>query len=288
MEDKAIIKALLKLKDQKVNFSQAFAEREQTAKMFSSICSGISKSVRAFRSKNPKRVWDLIVGREGQRGAPIPQAWLAVQYGWKPALQDLYGSCELIHDAEKGKPYRATVIAEVRDHSEALVSKFHGRGVELITKVTQNNSMKVHLDYSLENPVLQTLAQWGITNPAALVWELLPYSFVVDSVIPIANYLSAMDAAVGWEFRGGTVSKLRKMEQVGIAFKYPKLTDANISAVGPPGMFYNRQTSFSRSVYGSSPLPRFPGIKNPFPQKDLASSSSRFANDLSLLLRAFR
>jgi hypothetical protein len=46
---------------------------------------------------------------------------------------------------------------------------------------------------------LKQLSQLGITNPALLVWELIPYSFVIDWLIPVGDFLSSLDALVGVE-----------------------------------------------------------------------------------------
>jgi hypothetical protein len=51
-----------------------------------------------------------------------------------------------------------------------------------------------------------------LSNPAALAWELVPYSFVVDWMIPVGDYLSSLDAVNGLTFRRGTLSRSTKSD----------------------------------------------------------------------------
>lgn len=51
--------------------------------------------------------------------------------------------------------------------------------------------------YLVKDATLKSLAQCGISNPLLLGWELIPYSFVVDWLFPVGEYLSALDALNG-------------------------------------------------------------------------------------------
>lgn len=281
LEDRAIIKALGKLKNQKVNLAQAFFEREQTVKLFVGACSKIATAVQAYRSKNPKWIWDAIVVGEGQRGAKIPQSWLELQYGWKPLMQDVQGSCDQLA-ANSGDKFRASVNATVgtnESYSDSIGSWIYGELI-LKTNVKTKVRVKVRLDYTLENPFVATLSQVGVTNPAALVWELLPYSFVVDWFSPVGNWLSAFDAALGWSFKGGSCSAISNYDERGTVVIPPKVFGGHVSVMGAAASAHWRANSFTRKVYSSSPLPRFPGIKNPI-------SGPHIANAVALLSQVF-
>lgn len=60
-------------------------------------------------------------------------------------------------------------------------------------------SKRIKCRYVIRDASLKTLAQVGITNPAATVWELIPYSFVFDWIIPVGGYLESLDALIGVE-----------------------------------------------------------------------------------------
>jgi hypothetical protein len=133
----------------------------------------------------------------------------------------------------------------------------------------------VRLDYKMDNPLLAQAANLGLTNPAALAWELVPFSFVADWFVPVGDYLNCLDAALGYSFLGGSKterwmhhSKTEAGWRTGAVLnnlKYWRFSGAEKIV-----------KTVVRTVYSSSPLPRHPGFKNPF-------SATHVANALALL-----
>ena len=133
----------------------------------------------------------------------------------------------------------------------------------------------VRLDYELESPLIATAAQVGMINPLEIVWERLPYSFVVDWFAPVGPWLNALTAASGWRFLAGTCTVSRRLEQTGNFLKFQGDLP-NVWSAGGAASYVNRCFSISRTLYSSSPLPRFPGLKNPL-------SAQHLGNALALL-----
>jgi hypothetical protein len=284
---RAEIAALQKLKNQKVNLAQAFLEREQTARLFTSACTKIAHTVQAYRSKNPKWIWDLIVVNEGSRGRPIPQSWLELQYGWRPLMSDVYGSADALRETEgNGNAYRVSVTATAKQTDPISWKKGTGVFGPPVLYINVHGKVKhiarVNLVYKLENPLLASLASIGVTNPLALAWELLPYSFVVDWFTPLGSWINSMDAALGYSFLGGSRTVFQELEESGKGFSgtFGNPLGTTIVPLGYPS-YYCRRMSMTRTVYSSSPLPRFPGFKNPL-------STGHVANAMALLATAFR
>lgn len=269
------IKALNKLKNQKVNLAQAFAEREQTARLMIETTRRIAKAINAYRSKNPKKIWDAIVKNEGN-GKSVPNNWLELQYGWRPLLADVKGSCDELQARDfNGKTYRVAAKAITkRPHTYTWEKKtdVHA-GFGILVKSRAHTICKVRLDYVLENPFAHTLASTGITNPLLIAWELMPWSFVYDWVSPVGNWISTLDASVGFDFLGGTCSVFQVLNESGTTW----FNHGNVGRPLGAANYFLRARNLTRTVYTSSPLPRFPGLKNPF------SSKEHIANALALL-----
>jgi hypothetical protein len=291
MRSLAVTRALGHLKDQKVNFAQAFFERQQTAGLIASSAIKIAKSLRAVRKGNfgdaaqalglmSKRHKNSKLGRLPTL-KQVGDNWLELQYGWKPLLSDVYGAAELLasRDAVEPQRYRVTVTGKASESSRGIYNP--EVGIYAKGNFETSTSVICRLDYSLVNPTLAAASGTGITNPVNLAWELVPWSFVVDWFLPVGNYLQSFDAALGYSFLGGS-STLRflsnfsgDMHRVGYSFG---------SKVYPYWYGYGCSTKtkeISRIVYASSPLPRFPGLKNPF-------SLTHLANALALLRGSVR
>jgi len=55
----------------------------------------------------------------------------------------------------------------------------------------------------LDDRFLAYMDSIGLVNPAAILWELVPYSFVVDWIVPIGQFLENISAGVGLRFLSG-------------------------------------------------------------------------------------
>ncbi len=294
LESRALIKALSKLKQQKVNLSVAFGERREAAEMMAHSVVSIAKTIRNFKHGFP-RDWAAVKKFQtglkkatGKEISNIPNRWLEVQYGWKPLMQDVHGAVSALENRERdADAYRATVTGTVFEKSESLaVIPATQSLADWKILLKREVGFKVRLDYVLENPVLATLSQLGVTNPAELAWELVPYSFVVDWFLPVGNWLSSLDAALGWSLKGGSGTVWQRQQghsplifrPESIQWVYGQWIKQSGNGNGD---YSERQFKMNRKVYTTSPLPRFPGIKNPL-------STGHVANAMSLLVSAFR
>lgn len=291
MEDQAITRALLKLKNQKINLGVAFAERRETAKLFENTCESIRTRTNRYKQRyvsDWKKVLKTNLRRDGRNARRnFPKSFLELQYGWKPLLSDLYGAAEALANRDVlGNRYTAHVTgrASTRSteeyvHECAYISPPMGFDV----RVTRNVNVFVRLDYELGDIVLQTLSQLGVTNPLEILWERIPYSFVVDWLLPIGNWLSCLDAALGWDFKSGSMSTRKTNEGRGGRCRMisgpPSQMRADFSVQTERQRYSHEVNEFHRKVYIVSPLPTVPHFKNPF-------SPGHTANALALLAQA--
>ena len=137
----------------------------------------------------------------------------------------------------------------------------------------------VFLVYGLANPVFAELSSLGLINPVEIVWEVLPYSFVVDWGFQISDWLSALTADIGYSFITGGQSRTSKLKQVSSSVDISLSANEESIVVNPPRI-RGKAFNFERSCYGGTPAPGV-YVKNPI-------SLTHVANALSLLAEAFR
>lgn len=273
MADVASTLAYMKLKNQNVNLSEAFAERKETESLFVNNVKSIAKQVKRFRGTNEK-LFKKAASVEGSRlWRQTPEKWLELQYGWKPLMQDVLGACKALDDKDNDRYF-----ARCEGRSNYNENYFHdiGDAASKFRYVIDNkHNVRVILHYRMDNPILAKLSSLGLTNPADLAWERLKYSFVIDWFLPVGNWLSSWDADFGWHYMSGTRSEFTKATaKAGLIWEDSFTKD--FTAVKPYSGF-----RFNRFVLPVPPGVGVPHFKNPL-------SGDHIANAMSLLVQAFR
>jgi len=283
MVNSAVSRALLELKNQNVNLAQAFAERKQSEGLLTSACQHIADGVKSYRRAHTKGVWSVIKGegsRDGRGGwRRMPQDWLELQYGWNPQMQDIYGACEDI-SKRSDTPLYFRARGNVKNISTKFWQKAGPDGWTYNVVDTIEQTSRVVLYYDLDNPVVAKFSQLGLTNPAALAWEELKYSFVIDWFIPVGNWLSTLDADFGWKFKAGARTDFTRVKGRTIGIEPNPGTSTFFRSISGDDYKYDG-IRFGRAIYPSSPWAGVPSFKNPL-------SSKHIANALALLVQAFR
>jgi len=275
--NQSIMKALASLKDQRVNLGVALAEAQQTADFVGSSALKLGRAAKHALDGDFKRA---LSGLGVKRWRDYPKGWLGYNYAALPLLGDIYGSLDALNNRRDLTEWVITVKG-VSNHIQQKSTVYHPQpnmfsGCYL--NDTQRRGYFTRLDYYPGNTFLSTLSSAGVTNPLEVIWEKVPFSFVVDWLVPVGDWLSTMDAALGFKFlSGSTTMRLESTRSIVVANE----------PVNPPyrckfAKFEGRQRSLHiiREVHNSSPLVATPRIKNPL-------SLGHMANGLSLLTAVF-
>jgi len=211
-------KALGKFQEQTVDLSVAFAERKEAADMLSRRAKDIARAAHDLRHGRFKAVARGILAKFNWR--LFPEYWLEYRYAWRPLAMDIYGSVKAIEDADSGSyaRYRVTTRAscisgernEVIPHS---YSNFRspddvvGFPLNTMEHWKCKSLYKVRYDALQANPLYSTLAACGVTNPASTLWEILPFSFVVDWFFNVGSWIANVNALDGYTWLGGSQTR---------------------------------------------------------------------------------
>jgi hypothetical protein len=198
----------------KANVAQNIAEYRQVHGMFHTNVRRVANAYRALRHGDVKALGKSISLRKRHKQSLLsrgplnirssaPSVWLELQYGWLPLVGDVYtGLTQFYSRVESGYAIRARGRS-TQNFSEKI--KF-GNDVGIVTfddrTAAQARCLYI-IEYEVDNTQLANLDDWGITNPALLAWELVPYSFVVDWFYPVGDWLSQVGYSLGLHFRRG-------------------------------------------------------------------------------------
>lgn len=185
-------KCRLKIKSQLVNLANAAAEYDQTAKSVTKLAGEIASALRSIRSgRAGTDLVRLLTHRNTRNGRNAANRWLELQYGLLPLMSDIYGSAEALRKKlTNGMHIHATSTS--KEQFTGTYPRTYG-----IESILINQNRKVHARCVVSSASIKQLSEVGITNPALVVWELVPYSFVIDWACGVGDWLNGLDALLG-------------------------------------------------------------------------------------------
>lgn len=213
---RCVTKALLKLRDQKINLALNAVEMSKTAEGVAKSATKIYKSLRAFKNGEFVRALSVLGLTTKNKGKDAASSWLEMQYGILPLMGDIHGAYEEVTRKPRNHGMRKKVTAQEelsRSTSESgIPSGIDGFSGDL--KFNATASGKLVLWFEVDNPALLAASSVGLTNPLEIVWEITPFSFIVDWFLPIGDYLGALTASQGFKYLGGCwTTKTTQMNQ---------------------------------------------------------------------------
>jgi hypothetical protein len=167
-----------------LNLATSVAEGHQVSKMMSSMLK-VSSVLHRFHPKQ----WG--------------NTWLEWQYGVRPLLSDVYNSANQILTGQRnGVTHIVGKSKDVFDWRKEV--DVEGTAKERM-HILQSTRYKIHANFQIPESRWLELAGFTSLNPAALAWELLPYSFVADWFLDIGQYLANVENFLLYHnyFKGG-------------------------------------------------------------------------------------
>jgi len=298
LDDRVIGGLLQKVKDQKINLAQAFGERKQLVRLLYESAEAIAKSVSSlkkgdiakaakFLGVKQRRIVDKKAKKISHRLSvdtkELSRRWLELQYGWLPAMQDVYGAAELL--AQKHLKQIPTHFSKqssiVSKTTSSVVFGSYG-GFVNNAEIEQTYTVKYSVKFNQSDEVSRLCSQTGIQNPAALAWELLPFSFVVDWFVGVGDFLSNLDAASGLQFVSGARSTALRQSMKVLASPHGAPNSLNPTYFAGFARSSRKDYILTRSALHTFPSQTLPEIKrDPF-------SPTHIANAFALLKTSFR
>lgn len=257
--NEAVTKALTKIADQKVNLGENLATLNQTIGLFTSRLDILVTALQ--KARRNKHWWKFFqdsardIKRKGIDQIAAGE-YLAYVYGLRPLMQDVW----TMHELMKKKGLSSDLL--LKAVGSAQRSQFQGSR----TIGPASYSLQKQLSWTSESRTkctiwaridpnyrgLRALNQLGLLNPAGLAWDLIPYSFCIDWVLPIGPVLYAMSAPAGLIFVDGSISFRNsetrmisyEIEAGSWAFRYLKVQSPTVVPIAYEGYDRSRLTTW--------------------------------------------
>lgn len=203
LELKLISKLVDDIRGHDFNAAVAAAEFGQTKGLILNTLSGLRGIVQGTRARNIAMVTRAFaamtsgkklttIAKSTVKAGDISGTVLATYYGWIPLFQDIYEAMRAYETRTAGprsirygvgitgpKEFRTIVNPGIYGASNPA-NKVFWRG---------HRSVRLEVEFLEELSLARSL---GLYNPASVLWEKLPWSFVFDWFIPIGSYLDAL------------------------------------------------------------------------------------------------
>lgn len=225
--------------DMKLNLGDHVAEYRETAKLFKSAGVAIYKGYKAIKS--------LKITGKSVRYCSIPAAVLGYQYGIKPLVSDLFTATEILR-LKLSLPLAGRKSVMGVRHSDGTVHQSNSE-IQYLTKLSQRATLYFELETN------SSIVDYG--TPPQWLWEATPFSFVVDSVIGIGEWLAQLDALRGVSNLRGTLTTKIRCSQLGVHTFSPD-GSAPFTKVSEAKSVYK---SYKRDVITSIPPPALPSYQ---------------------------
>jgi hypothetical protein len=192
VKNKAYSRFVELVKSDQASLGAALGERRKSMEMIANRCLQLHKFVRAvkkFRFGDAAKALGLSKSQipKGVRGKGKAFASNVLEYsfGWAPLVSDIGNAVDTLQKGvppptvrgRASEPWRWSSSTQVGDSTTHIVTQ--------VIKVQYGAKVQV------SNPNLFLANQLGFVNPASVVWELIPFSFLVDYVVNVSDFLSS-------------------------------------------------------------------------------------------------
>lgn len=172
-----------KLGKNRVNLASSIAEYRESAKLFAStakVLFNFYRDVRHGRWPKFRRV----------NVSDIPASLLAYNFGIAPLVGDIYSVIEALR-LKLTAPVTCRTSTSVKQRLNTSMS-LGGNEFNVSGNIRQRATIYYDMDPS---QFLSSSFDFG--NPIEWVWELIPFSFVLDWFLPVGDFLGKLDALTG-------------------------------------------------------------------------------------------
>jgi len=257
----------------KVGAGVDLVEHRQAIGMIVSSATALTKAYRAVRQLRFGDAASALRAKFLPKGVSAFKSagnnWLEFHFGWQPLVKDIYDGLQVIADPvksfslERGRSFDVLKLAFDEPITGSVKQDWTAYG-----KMFSTQGCRVKF---AQPGTSHTLDQWGISNPAALAWEAIPFSFVVDWFVNVGDFLQSQT-----DFAGMTIESVYRS-------RYYDITVNRIRYILP-----GFGTGLNRTIIryaGSERLTSLSGI-NLEVKKFKSISIVRAATAISLLLQA--
>lgn len=176
------------------------AERQQALDMMSNRMSQLWRWGRSLRRGRIPREWTrkspFFRANFRKKAKTVGDTWLEYHFGWSPLVGDIYSAHEILKNPLVGKRLKVRGKRVPFEYSQVI----NLGGTRQSLEFSGWARCQVGATVQIVSDGMVTARQLGLINPAQVVWELVPFSFLVDWFVNVNDFLGNVTDTAGLRF----------------------------------------------------------------------------------------
>lgn len=220
---RAATEVMLRARNQKFDVSEAIAGLDKTVMM---VANKVLQVVRAWKSVRAGNLAlamrHLGLNHFGIRNeffkkfkyhiknASVAEQWLALIYGWLPLLSDISDGVKLVNTGLKSPESTFTVkrrLSAKLPFTQWMLNEGDDPWREYQVRHDFDATISYKYRVKVKDQLAAYLVTLGLDNPLYSFWVAMPYSFVIDWLSPVGDWLQALSAPMALQFVDGYRSR---------------------------------------------------------------------------------
>lgn len=219
--------------------------------------------------------------------------WLEYSYGWSPLISDIYNAADVLQSPINDVYVRTTASDGFSMREIELTPPWQGQNPVAMyplpyewdqhSKLSLNCRVAMGMAVAVDNPNLWLANQMGLINPLPVLWEVIPWSFVLDWFTNASQFMQ-----LGTEYYGLTLKNEWTTYSVKGELDYADRFLYQWMEGSPPSLLKGgRDPAWKGRVFQ---MARSPGLASPgfYVRPFKGMSWQRGANAISLLVQQLK
>lgn len=176
-------KLVSKVRGHDFNLAVNVAQGKQTVNMIVDNLGSLGRSFVALKRgdfSTAARQLGVSPRRSKLKTTDVSGRWLELQYGWLPMIGDTFEAVKAYAELHKNRSETVVVKKSINGtyNGSQSPTNWSGDGTWIYRK---------RIEYEMQES-LSAARSLGLVDPLSVVWEVVPYSFVIDWFIPIGTF----------------------------------------------------------------------------------------------------
>lgn len=198
----------------------SLAEVSESVAMVADRAASIAKAYKALKRGRLGDLWDALAlkdttsrararrvnDRVQKKRVDVANGFLELQFGWLPLIQDIHDAIDTLQNAE----YRIGPVSASARHTWREVDHVDDSQHTRHRVTTGLMVTRIAATISVSNPNVALANSLGLVNPATVVWNVIPFTYLINWFVPVEQFLNSYSCDWGFNSSSPYYTRFRQ------------------------------------------------------------------------------